>query len=490
MKITQKRVSQASADFGDVTRANSFINGQLVQHPELSRPLASALSVISQLPPEDQARIFNQVGANPGLAAELFGNSFDPLGPAIVPDDQLWDHVVHHEATGEVRARALSTYPLPSLEDVNTEEVRFLREHITVDEYNHPTPLKAPQITKIIREHEGPLDGVYCFLEPVDEQVIDAAAEKGVKWICSCGTGHDNKNKDYAGEKGIQLTNAPGALMHTVSETALALTLTGVLNLPEWIDQTHRGRQTGCSMTWGRHEDLQGKNVVIVGGGDVGFETAKRIIPFLPNVGGEGSITIVDPKPKLADEKKAVLAGFFDSTYKGLAVAHPDEAVKKGENPVSFKTELDDETLATADVVILSPALIKESDLTAEAKAAGSKPTEGMINAEALSKMKKTALLVNIARGPLVVEEDVEEALRTHTIGGYVTDVIINEWARPNRLYEAAAEGGTTFYCSGHTASNSRATRDEKMTGKMLANSIQIINNQRPLNPINQPNTQ
>ncbi|MFH1836035.1 MAG: NAD(P)-dependent oxidoreductase [Methanobacteriota archaeon] len=490
MKITQRRVVQAADGLGGDLSLVSFISGQLEQNPQLAPPLAMAIAAIAGLPVADREKILGQVARNPDLAAELIAGSLDPLGKDIVADEHLINHVVHHEATGEVKARALSTYKLPGLEEVDTEEICFLREHVTVDEYTHPTPLNAAQLAKLITDHDGPLDGIYCFLEPVDEQVIDAAAKKGVKWICSCGTGHDNKNKPYAEEKGIQLTNAPGALMHTVSETALALTLTGVLNLPEWIDQTHRGRQTGCSMTWGRHEDLQGKNVVIVGGGDVGFETAKRIIPFLPNVSGEGSITIVDPKPKLADEKKAVLAGFFDSTYKGLAVAHPDEAVKKGENPVSFKTELDDETLATADVVILSPALIKESDLTAEAKAAGFKPTEGMVNAEVLSKMKKTALLVNIARGPLVVEEDVEQALRTHAIGGYVTDVLINEWVRPDRLYEAAAEGGTLFYCSGHIASNSRATRDGNMTGRMLANSIQIINGERPLNPVNKPNTQ
>ena len=168
----------------------------LRNRPAMATVLAETLRRVDALPADEQARIAAQLGRNPELAVELtFDNFSKPMGQDIVPDDQLASHVVEHKATGDVKARALSTYGLPELAEVDTPEVRYPREHVDTAEYTHDTPLNADQLVKLIDDHEGPLDGIYCFLEPVTKEVIDAAKRKNVQWIVSAGTGHDNKNK-------------------------------------------------------------------------------------------------------------------------------------------------------------------------------------------------------------------------------------------------------------------------------------------------------
>ena len=459
-------------------------NTHLRANPTLAGPIAAALEAVTQMPSEERSRVLTQAGRNPELTAELvFDVLAGRIGQELVSDDELRGHVITHKATADVKANALSTYRLPEVSRVDTPEVRYLRGHVNVSEYTHPTPLNARQLGKLIRDHEGPLDGVYCFLEPVDEGVIDAAAEKGVKWIVSSGTGHDNKNKLYAAEKGIQLTNAPGALMHATSEAAVTHTLNVVLNMARWIEETRRGEQVGCSMLKGRHEILQGKTVALVGLGQVGFEVARRLTQFLPDKEGDGRILYVDHAPFMREEKEAALNLLMNAASEALRIAHPKDDITAPQPVRGVKLE---EALREADVVILTPALVKQSDLSRQAIAAGARPTEGMIGMEQLSVMKEGAFLVNIARGLIVVEDAVADALRRGRIN-YATDVLVDEWGRPTHLYRAAEEGGVVFYASEHVASNDRNTRNVIMTGRMLANSIELMEGRPPLNPINNP---
>ena len=78
--------------------------------------------------------------------------------------------------------------------------------------------------------------------------------------------------------------------------------------------------------------------------------------------------------------------------------------------------------------------------------------------------MKLGSYLVNAARGPLVKEDEVADALRAGKIH-YATDVLVDEWSRPTHLYDAAAEGGVIFYASEHVASNDVRPRDVLNTG-------------------------
>jgi len=164
----------------------------------------------------------------------------------------------------------------------------------------------------------------------------------------------------------IQFTSAKGAYREPVAEHALALTLALLRILPE------RAR----SMSWGRRfaQTLYGANVVIVGGGGIAEEFIKLAAPF------NSQITVVrKSSQKLAGAAETVGFEKFDAV------------------------------LPAADVVILAAALTEE--------------TKYLFNAKRFALLKPTAVLVNVARGPLVVTADLIEALNEDRIAGAALDV-------------------------------------------------------------------
>jgi phosphoglycerate dehydrogenase-like enzyme len=164
----------------------------------------------------------------------------------------------------------------------------------------------------------------------------------------------------------IQFTSAKGAYREPVAEHALALTLALLRILPE------RAR----SMSWGRRfaQTLYGANVVIVGGGGIAEELIKLAAPF------NSQITVVrKSSQKLAGAAETVGFEKFDAV------------------------------LPAADVVILAAALTEE--------------TKSLFNAKRFALLKPTAVLVNVARGPLVVTADLIEALNENRIAGAALDV-------------------------------------------------------------------
>lgn len=164
----------------------------------------------------------------------------------------------------------------------------------------------------------------------------------------------------------IQFTSAKGAYREPVAEHALALTLALLRILPE------RAR----SLSWGRRfaQTLYGANVLIVGGGGIAEEFIKLAAPFNPH------ITVV----RKSSEPLAAAAA-----------------------TVSF--EKLESYLPEADVVILAAALTEE--------------TRHLFNSQKLALMKPSAVLVNVARGPMVVTKDLIESLNSDQIAGAALDV-------------------------------------------------------------------
>lgn len=164
----------------------------------------------------------------------------------------------------------------------------------------------------------------------------------------------------------IQFTSAKGAYREPVAEHALALSLALLRILPE------RARST----SWGRRfaQTLYGANVVIVGGGGIAEEFIKLAAPFNP------IITVVRKSAQhLAGA--AATVGF----------------------------EKLDAVLPQADLVILAAALTEE--------------TRHLFSHKKFALMKPTAVLVNVARGPMVVTADLIEALNSERIAGAALDV-------------------------------------------------------------------
>lgn len=197
---------------------------------------------------------------------------------------------------------------------------------------------------------------------------------KKIKYIQLTSAGFDRVPIDYINEHEIKIYNARGVYSIPMAEFALC----GVLQL---IKQSRLFYKNQNNHIWEKSRtlgELSGKTVLIVGAGNIGSEVAKRFSAFDASVIG---VDITD------DDRK-----YFDK--------------------VELLDNLD-EQLKIADIVILTLPL---TDSTRE-----------MFDKSKFDLMKKSSIFVNIARGPLVVESDLINSLKSGDISGAVLDVFGEE---------------------------------------------------------------
>lgn len=205
-------------------------------------------------------------------------------------------------------------------------------------------------------------------VSPADRDIIDAAPH--LKYIIKTGTGVDNIDVDYATEKGIAVTNAPGGNATAVAELAIGLMISLSRRIPELDRQTKSGAwltSTGFECT--------GKALGLIGFGTIGQLVAQFTEGF---------------------------------KMKKLAFGSYKDHRKAEELGVTF-VELD-ELLAESDYLVISTSLKKS--------------TYHLIDAEALQKMKRSAFLINISRGAIIDQPALFDALRKNTIRGAALDVL------------------------------------------------------------------
>jgi D-3-phosphoglycerate dehydrogenase len=193
--------------------------------------------------------------------------------------------------------------------------------------------------------------------------------------IARAGTGVDNIDVHAATRRGIAVMNAPGANTVSAAEHAMALLLALVRRIPGAVEAMRRGE-------WDRKRfegsELRGKTIGIVGLGRIGGQVAQLARAF--------GMQLVGHDPFLAPERAAELH------VKVLPL---------------------DQLLQVADVVTLHMAHTDQ--------------THHLINTERLKLMKPTAVLINTARGELVDEVALAEAVRTERIAGAAVDVFAVE---------------------------------------------------------------
>ncbi len=216
----------------------------------------------------------------------------------------------------------------------------------------------------------------------VREPIIDAACESGrLKLIIRGGIGVDNIDVDYARSKGIEVCNTPTASVHSVAELAIghmfALSrFIGISNVTmregKWEKKAYKG------------VEITGKTLGIVGWGSIGRETA-RIARAL-----------------------------------GMHVIYYSASGKTSDEADFESVKSLDELLSRADIVSLHRAVKKGEP--------------ALVTKEFLEKMKPTAFLINTARGALVDEEALADALENGTIQGAALDVYQEEPAKSERL--------------------------------------------------------
>lgn len=223
----------------------------------------------------------------------------------------------------------------------------------------------------------GDADMVYTNKTPISKKVIDACP--GMKFISVLATGYNVVDCGYAASKGIPVTNVPAYGTASVSQFSIALLLEICHHIGHHDASVHAGNWSD-NIDWCYWDypliELDGKTMGIIGFGRIGQ--------------AEGRI--------------AKALGMKVIAYD---LYHSDSGKEIGEY-----VELDT-LLQEADVISLHCNLTPENT--------------GFINKETLSKMKNGAILINNARGQLINEQDVADALNTGKLAAAGLDVVSTE---------------------------------------------------------------
>jgi D-3-phosphoglycerate dehydrogenase len=207
----------------------------------------------------------------------------------------------------------------------------------------------------------------------VTKPLIEAAPR--LRWIARAGAGLDNIDVAAARERGIGVLNVPGANAVAVAELTFGLLLALLRHLPAAHASVARG-EWEKSRFMGR--ELRGKTLGIVGLGKIGRAVAQR-------------------------------ARAFEMTCVGSDPAIPASEIRSlGVEPLPFET-----VLSRAEILTLHVPLVPE--------------TRGMIGAAELARLPQGAILVNAARGGLVDERALADALERGAIAGAALDVFETE---------------------------------------------------------------
>ncbi|MDF2681774.1 MAG: 2-hydroxyacid dehydrogenase [Brevibacillus sp.] len=275
----------------------------------------------------------------------------------------------------------------------------------------------------------------------ITREIIDAAAR--VKVISGAGVGLDNIDVAYATTKRIPILHAPSVNAVSTAEHAVTFIMALGKSLIPFHAEMSQGNYS--SRTLLKTYELRGKRVGIVGFGNIAQEVARRV-----KLGLGMDVT--------------VWVREFDKSKHALAE----------ELELQVTTDLD-RVFADSDFVTLHIPLTEQ--------------TRGVINKHHFSLMKPTAYLVNTARGGVINQDDLYEALKTGKIAGAGLDVFDPEPPRPDHpllslpnVIVTPHVGGTTVECN-----YIMATTVAKNVLRVLAGERpEIIGNPEVLKPIGQ----
>lgn len=247
--------------------------------------------------------------------------------------------------------------------------------------------MNEKELLNIIADYDGWIIG--------DDQVTENIIKKGksgkLKSLVKWGVGIDNVDFDLCKKHNIPVSNTPAMFGEEVSDIAINYLLT-------LTRQTHRINEEVRKGNWFKPtgKSLTGKKVALIGFGDIGRSIARKCNAFSLNV------FVSDP-------------GFIQNTDTGLisCIYNNDLEIENHlSNNIIISKTLED-CLLNADFIIVSCAL--------------NKYTNKMINKEKILLANKGVILINIARGPIIIEKDVIELLETHHIESVGFDVFEKE---------------------------------------------------------------
>lgn len=307
------------------------------------------------------------------------------------------------------------------------EVLERLKQHFEVDYNNQDIPLSPAELVQRLADKQGVLT---MLSERIDDALL--AATPTLKAVCNIAVGYNNFDLDALTRAGVMATNTPGVLDDTTADIAWALILSSarrIVSADKWVRDGEWKGWMFCDPWCG--EDVHHATLGILGMGRIGQAVARRAAGFDMRV-----------------------------IYHNRTPLSADKELKCDAHWVTKET-----LLGESDFLVLmlpySPAV------------------HHIIGAAELALMKPSAHLVNVARGGIVDDNALIEALQQKRIGGAGLDVFENEPALDPR-----------FFClenvvlSPHIGSSTKATR-LAMANLAADNLIAALSGKCPPNLLN-----
>ncbi len=313
--------------------------------------------------------------------------------------------------------------PLLVTKRIYPEAVEFLRQYAEVDDVGTDEGLTP---AALIERARGKHAIVSQLTDRLSRDVI-SQLHSAVRVIANVAVGYDNIDIAAATERGILVTNTPGILSDTTADFAFALLMAAARRVVEAHEFVHSGKWSRWGIDLMVGQDVHHRTLGILGMGRIGQAMAWRGLGFSMRILYAGN------KPVTTD--------------------FPAEFVSK------------ETLLHEADFVSLHVPL--------------NEGTRHMIGEAELKLMKKTAILINTARGPVVDEAALAEALKNRVIAGAGIDVFEHEPQVHPELLQLS-----NVVLAPHIATASVATRT-RMSMMAAENAVAVIQGRLPPNLLN-----
>jgi glyoxylate reductase len=323
-------------------------------------------------------------------------------------------------ASGQSRPSILISRLLPEA------AVRLARSRAEVDAYAHDRPMPRVELL----ERLAGKDGLVCVIsETIDEDLL--AARPGLRVVSNVAVGYNNVDVAACTRRGVVVTNTPDVLTETTADFAWTLLMATARRLAEADRYTREGRFRQWEYMLLLGGDVHGKTLGVVGFGRIGRAMARRALGF------------------------------------GMRVLYQDAVAADAAAERELRATRTDlaTLLRESDFVTLHTPLLPE--------------TRHLITAESLRTMKKTAYLINAARGPVVDEAALVRALREGWIAGAGLDVFEEEPKVHPGLIDLS-----NVVLAPHIASASHETRLQMAT-LAVENCLAVLEGKTPPTPVN-----
>ena len=306
------------------------------------------------------------------------------------------------------------------------EAVNLLAKHFDVETNQRDTPVTPVQL---VRRLQGKAGAVSLLTESIDERVLSQCPE--LKIICNVAVGFNNIDVKACTRRGIMVANTPGVLDDTTADLTWALLMATARRLVEADAYFRTGKWKGWGLMQFLGHDVHHKTLGVVGFGRIGKGVAKRAKGF--------DMRVIYTDVQRADE----------ATEREYGVMYVDKRT----------------LLRESDYVSLHIPLFAE--------------TEHYLSQAEFALMKKTAILINAARGPVVDEKALVKALKEGKIAGAGLDVYEKE-----PKCERSLLAMKNVVLLPHIASASVETRS-RMALMAAQNCVAGLGGQRPPNLVN-----